>query len=150
MAELFSTASGAVGIISLGLQVCDKLVTYCQAWKDFGDDIQKLGKRAASLRVLLKRLRDLIEDTRLSDPETAADLEEKAMDLEESVRKLQTKLDMCKPVLNDFPSKFRSQMKRATHIFRKDILYDMESDLNGIQQALRTALSMCVVDFICA
>ncbi|KAJ5714466.1 uncharacterized protein N7483_011647 [Penicillium malachiteum] len=147
MGDPFSTASSAVGIISLGLQVCTQLVSYCQAWKDFGNDIQKLGKKAACLRVSQKQLRDLIEKTRLSDPETAADLEEKAMHLEQSVRKLQTKLDMCRPVLNDFSSKIRSQMKKATHIFRNDILHDMENDLDGIQQALQTALSMYVLNF---
>ena len=146
MGDPFSVASGAVGIISLGLQVCTQLVSYCQAWNDCEDDIQQLGNRASSLRVPLKQLRELIEETRLSDPETSSDLEEKAMHLEGSVRKLQKKLDTCKPVLDDFASKVRTQMKKATHLFRKDMLCGMEKDLDAIQQTLQTALDMYVVD----
>lgn len=142
MGDPLSVASGAVGIISLGLQVCTQLVSYCQACKDYGDDIQKLGTTAASLRVPLKQLRELIEETRLSDPETAGDLEEKAMHLEDSVRKLQNKLDTCKPVLDDFAGKVHTQMKKATHLFRKDMLCGMEKDLEAIQQTLQTALNM--------
>ncbi|KAL3469151.1 hypothetical protein BJX99DRAFT_265470 [Aspergillus californicus] len=58
MADPFSIAGSTVGVVSLGLQVCNTLVTYCRSVKDADQDIQTIANKAAGLRVPLKTLRD--------------------------------------------------------------------------------------------
>lgn len=69
MSDPFSVAAGAVGVISLGIQLCKEISSYTEAWQGYDGDIQSIGLTAESLKIPLKRLRDLVEDTRLTDPE---------------------------------------------------------------------------------
>lgn len=142
MDDAFSATANAVGIISLGLQACDQIISYCQAWSNYSNDIQRLATKADSLRVPLKRLRDLIEDAQLTDPKIADDLETKAFDLQDSVERLRDKLERYQPVLDTFPDRVRTQLNEAAHPFHRDSLRDMENDLDGMEQSLQTTLEM--------
>jgi hypothetical protein len=98
MSDPFSVAAGAVGVISLGIQLCKEISSYTEAWQGYDIDIESIGLKAESLKTPLKRLRDLVEDTRLTDPEIANDINEKALGLEHQVKRLEKKLNQIKPV----------------------------------------------------
>jgi hypothetical protein len=139
MSDPLSTAGSAVGIISVGLKVCSEIYTYSKAWQGYNEDIQNLGSKASGLRLPLKRLRDFIEDIRLTDAELADDLEEKALDLRDNVARLREKLDKYKPRGDNWT---QTQLRRAAHPFRKDTLREMNDNLNSIEQTLYTAITM--------
>ena len=63
MSDPFSIASGAVGIISLGIQLCKQITDYAEAWRSYDEDIEIIGLKAESLKGPLKQLRDFVEDT---------------------------------------------------------------------------------------
>lgn len=92
MADPFSTASGAIGVISLGLQITQQLITYCQAYRSYDEDAQRMESKAESLRRPLRALREIIEDAEVSNPELAADLSEKALGLQRMVDRLKMRL----------------------------------------------------------
>ncbi|CEL01110.1 hypothetical protein ASPCAL00702 [Aspergillus calidoustus] len=69
MADPFSIAGSTVGVISLGLQVCGLLITYCRSVKDADQDIRSIPNKASGLRVPLKTLRDILEEYEFSDTE---------------------------------------------------------------------------------
>ncbi|OQE07868.1 hypothetical protein PENVUL_c012G03839 [Penicillium vulpinum] len=141
MSDPFSAAGSAVGIISLGLQVCGEIVSYCQRWRGFDDDIQNLSQKANGLCVSLRYLEKLIEDIRTADPVIASDLEEKMKSIEHAMKRLKRAVDRySSPASNTDP--FRSQIKKAAYPFRKDGLRDMASDLESVQGMLNTALHM--------
>ena len=52
----FGAAAGAVGVISLGIQVCQGLVSYCNAWKSHDKDIGDASERLVGLRYILETL----------------------------------------------------------------------------------------------
>ena len=97
MSDPFSVAAGAVGVISLGIQLCKEISSYRDAWQDYDADIKSIGLKAESLKAPLKRLRDLVEDTRLTDPEIANDINEKALGLERQVKRLEKSLTRSSP-----------------------------------------------------
>ncbi|KAJ5793745.1 hypothetical protein N7457_000344, partial [Penicillium paradoxum] len=131
--------STAVGIISLGLQVCGEIVSFCQAWQGFSEDIQSIVEKADGLRVPLKTLRDMIEDSYTTDPTLAKDLEQKAMCIERAIRRLKAATDR-------YTSSDRNtlgfQLRKAAYPFRKDGLRDMASDLDSVQLLLHTTLQI--------
>lgn len=143
MADPFSTASGAIGVISLGLQITQQLITYCQAYRSYDEDAQKMENKAESLRRPLRALREIIEDAQVSDPELAVDLSEKALGLQRMVDRLKEAVDRYLPVMPErFPGRIKGQLKKVVYPFRKDGLKEMLQDLDGIQNALQTTLSM--------
>lgn len=143
MADPFSAASSAIGVISLGLQVAQQLITFCQAYKSYDEDARRIGAKAESMRRPLKALRDIIEDAQVSNPELASDLSEKALGLQRMVNRLKTAIETHLPVILDrFPERIKGQLKRIVYPFRKDALREMFDDLDGIQNSLQTTLSM--------
>lgn len=141
MSDPLSAAGSAVGIISLGLQVCGEIVSFCQAWRGFNEDIQNIAEKADGLLMPLRTLRQLIEDFRTTDPTIASDLEKKAMSIERAIKRLKTATDRYASTTSDTDS-FRFQLKKAAYPFRKEGLRDMASDLDSVQAVLQTALQM--------
>ncbi|KAL4943037.1 hypothetical protein BDV06DRAFT_221644 [Aspergillus oleicola] len=143
MSDPFSAAASAVGCISLGLQVCQYLVTYCQAYKNYDEDVERIGITAQGLRKPLKVLRDLIEETQATNPEMAADLGEKALGLQSRVDNLKTMLDQFKAAVpGDFAGQLKGHLTKVVYPFHKGALRDILMDLNGMQAVLQTTLSI--------
>lgn len=143
MADPFSAASSAISVISLGLQIAQQLITFCQAYQSYDEDAKRIESKAESLRRPLRALRDIIEDAQVSNPELASDLSEKALGLQRMVNRLRTAVERHLPAIADgFPEKIRGQIKRVVYPFRRDRLREMFEDLDGIQNALQTTLSM--------
>jgi hypothetical protein len=114
MSGPFSVAAGAVGVISLGIQPCKEISSYAEAWQEYNGDIQSIGLKAESLKAPLKRLRDLVEETRLTDPEMANDINEKALGLDSQVKRLEKQLKLIKTVFSDKTTgKFRNKLKKV-------------------------------------
>ncbi|KAJ5922331.1 hypothetical protein N7516_010034 [Penicillium verrucosum] len=134
-------AGTAVGIISLGLQVCQGIVSYSQTWRRYDEEIQNARNKAKALRMLLKTLRDTIEELQQTRPEVAADLEEKAMSMRSSIEKPKKIVDRFKPAQSEaFPDKVRAQLKKGVYYFQKDTLQDVQNHLDQIQNVLQTSL----------
>lgn len=57
----FSVATGSAGLVSLGITICDGLLTYCRTYKSRENDLSSLADHAERLQVFLqvveKRLR---------------------------------------------------------------------------------------------
>jgi hypothetical protein len=143
MADPFSAASSAIGVISLGLQIAQQLVKFCQAYQSYDEDAQRIEYKAESLRRPLKALREIIEDAQISNPELASDLSEKALGLQGMVNRLKVTIERHLPIIPDgFPEKIKGQLKKVVYPFRRGSLREMFDDLDGIQNALQTTLSM--------
>lgn len=99
--------------------------------------------KAESVCVPLKALREIIEETRMTHPDTATDLSKKAMDITVSVKRLQGILERYGPrASSDLPGKAKNQLKRAVYHFRKETLRDMGTELDSMQNILQTSLAV--------
>lgn len=144
MSDPLSVASGVVGIISLGIQLCQEIASYKAAWRAYDDDIGIIGLKAEELRMPLKRLREIVEEVRLTDPEIAACLNEKASCLQRQIERLKRSLDQYKPILHDGSvGKIRNKLKKAAYpIAGRDALRNMTSDMDSMQTTIQTTLAM--------
>lgn len=77
MADLASLAGTAVGVISLGIQVCQGLVSYYKNWKSFDDDIAHLYAKIDGLRITLENLEHTLPKLRHLNANIMIDVEEK-------------------------------------------------------------------------
>lgn len=90
----------------------------------------------------------MIEEDRISQPETATDLSEKAMSINATINRLQNLLKRCGPTSasDNFPSKARDQFKTAVYHFRKEVLRYMAAELDIMLTFLNTALCVYACD----
>ena len=66
-----SIPAGTAGIVSLGLQICSGLVTYCKAWKSHDRDVEKALERLTNLRLTLESLDKILLACDIDDDDTA-------------------------------------------------------------------------------
>lgn len=144
MSDPFSIASGAVGVISLGIQLCKHITEYAEGWRGYDEDIESIGLKAESLKGPLKQLRDLVEDTRLTDSETANNISNKVLELERCLKRLENRLAQAKPVISDsLKERLRNKLKKVAYPVRaQNALRDIKADLESIQATIQFALTM--------
>lgn len=92
MGDPLSVAGTAVGIISLGLTVCNTIVSYRCAYRAFDEDIENLKSKAESLGENLEILKGAIEYTRTAEPETAIVLSNKIIRIKRFLVRLDGKI----------------------------------------------------------
>lgn len=143
MPDPFSAGTGAVGVVSLGLQVCGKIVEYSQALRSKNEDIQNLADRADRLCTPLKELEELIKETRKNSPDTAKDLESKALSLQASVERLNEKIEKYKPVATQtVHDKAKSTLNMTVYPFKRKALLEIGDCLHDMETTLHMTVSM--------
>lgn len=105
MADPFSVTGSAVGVISLGLTVCQGLLAYYGQFKAFHEQIDEVTDRMATLETILKALQHvLINASVLSTCETAPS----AAAAIDSILK-------CHEGLNKLEECLKNAMRRSQH-----------------------------------
>ncbi|KAI9373041.1 hypothetical protein BJX61DRAFT_505013 [Aspergillus egyptiacus] len=151
MADLFSIAGSTVSVISLGLQVCNMLVSYCRSVRDADQDIQSIANKATGLRVPLKTLRDILEEEEMSDVEANSrrppgkseiteDMRAKVEAIVAAITRLKMAVDKYGPAASQ--GRLRAGYKKIMYPLRKETLQDMLKELDEIQMNLHTSLHL--------
>ena len=146
MAE-FSAAAGAVGVISLGIQVCQGLVSYCNAWKSHDKDIGDAAEKLTSLRLTLEALQDILPKVESSNPSALPVLQTVRRQISSS----SDGLDKLHAALTKFqslgtPTGFRESLRnfkqQSLFPFRKDILKTLQDTVKDLQAILGSAVQV--------
>ena len=95
MADPASVVGTAVGVISLGIQVCQGLVTYYERWKSFDNDIVRLHDNVDELKTTLENLEHILPKFRDSNVNIVTDVEKKIVSSFNGIRKLKEVLEKC-------------------------------------------------------
>ena len=137
-----SIAGSAVGVISLGLQVCGGLLSYYKDFKSYnyyGDRIhRKLGGLQRTLQCLEKSLKDLAPW-----PKPAAEnVRYQITSCEAGFQALKETWEECEVIASSNTSRERMQSlsRRLAFPFKKSKVQDVEAILSELQQNLDTAL----------
>jgi hypothetical protein len=139
-------AGSAVGIASLGIQVCQGLLTYYDAWKAYDHDIASTYNVITDLRDTLTILETMLQQ----EGET------------ERVRRVETCVNNCKDALLELDKKrkslqkysqpeglrqrMRAGLQRSWYPFRKDTLDALEATVTDVQERLKLALQVLQLD----
>jgi hypothetical protein len=136
----------AVGIASLGIQVCQGLLSYYDAWKGYDHDINSTYNAVTDLSRTLTILKTTLQQ------ETD----------KERVERVRTCVNNCEDVLLELEKrryslrkygqpeglrqKMRAGMQRTWYPFRKETLEALKASVSDIQERLKLALQVLQLD----
>ena len=145
MTDPLSLTGSAVGIISLGLSLCKTIVRYAQDVQGQSDDMKYLATKASNIRILLKNLRELIEETENDLPDVAVDFDSKALGLQVYLDRLKGPIEKYKraqDAVKSVRSKARRTWETAIYHFKEEELFEVRDCLQSMEMDLNTALNV--------
>ncbi|GAB1739832.1 hypothetical protein NU219Hw_g4767t1 [Hortaea werneckii] len=136
-------AGSAVGIASLGIQVCQGLIAYIDSWKDYGYDVAEARNSISDLHDTLVLLEDNLQAGGL-DAKRAARVTSCLQSCKDSIQDLGKKLDDIqkhgKP--EGLGQKARAGIQKAVYPFRKDTLTKLRGNVADVRERLKLALQV--------
>ena len=138
MADPVSTAGFAVGAVSLGIQVCQGLVSYYANYKSFDDDIDRIMNKLRGLEETLENLKNGITRFQSANAKEVEDVNKKILSCDDGIYRLQAVLDKCRasPSTNSV-HKF---VLKTLYPFKKTTLYELDASVRDLQGNLDTGL----------
>lgn len=137
MAELAGTA---VGVISLGIQVCQGLVEYYGSWRDAPKDVARMCQSIRSLEEMLNVVNTIVKDNRFAS-QAESGIQSGIDSCATSIVELQSQLIKVQEINGPGTwSKVHGQGRRLLYPFRESTLLK----LNGIVAEMRENLSFAL------
>lgn len=144
MADPFSAAGTAVGIISLGIQVCQSLSSYYDKWKSFDDDIAHTQDKLDGLRKTLENLeKHIVPRFRSSNAREVEDVNQKIVSCCNGIHKLKAILTKCQssaPTSNTVQEKAYRLLQKTFYPFKKTTLLELNASVTSLQENLHSSL----------
>lgn len=142
MAEV-AAASGAAGLISLGLQVCTGLVKYFSAYKDYHKDTEAVVRRIRSLSNLLEYLASILQSPAFDASHAAQMVEDEVLSCGDGIIELARLHKKC---VSQRDAKalgaIARQWQQAVFPLRKGELESLARTLSNLQSNLNTAMQI--------
>lgn len=144
MAEVLGTT---VGVVSLGIQLCDKIKTYSQDYKTRDEQLGSVLRRAVSLKELLQHLHQLAGESASTQPEISAAVSRHIAACEADIRaldELTATLVPKAPAPGDGGSikgKMKEEAKKLAFPFNRADVDKLEAQLDKTIQTLSLAVS---------
>jgi len=128
----------AIGIVSLGIQVCQGLLKYYDSWKDSRKDIAALCSSVESLSSIL----DQLEQTLTGTHETKSTISDCIEACRSSIEQLEKKLLKVESVANPgkVTAKIHDQGRRLLYPFRESTLIKLKEIVADIRSNLALAV----------
>lgn len=145
--EALGVASGAAGLISLGITVCQSLLDYYHSWKDAEDNIAKTYASIEELSKTFRLLAIAVEYKEFND-EVVDQVRDSIGSAEGSIHSLEKKLDKVRVVaLQDgWRGKAKAQFRRTLYPFKESTLAKFRELSCETRDNLSLALSLLQVD----
>lgn len=148
MAESLAVASGIAGLLSLGIQAAQSLISFYTTYKDHDTDLAKITQNLNNLQSLQSTFRALkvAVDERRSQAGTLdllREVEKAVQHCEEVITELQNE---CEKFHKDSVAGLKDRVKvagrRAAYPFWKSTLQKLEEDVSDIRENLSFALDV--------
>lgn len=145
MADPLAIASGIAGLLSLGIQVTQSLVSFYTTHKDQDTDLGKVARNLDNLQHIFRVLNVAVEERRLQ-----ADTHDLLREVEKAVQKCEEIIielqNECEKFHKDSATGLTDRVKvagrRAAYPFRKSTLQKLEEDISDIRENLSFALAV--------
>jgi len=139
-------AGTAVGIASLGIQVCQGLLDYYDSWKSYDSDISStydaISDLSKTLILLKTTLQQQTDEERVGRVRTCVkDCEDALLELGKRRKSLQK---YGQP--EGLRQKMRAGLQRTWYPFRKETLEALEASVINVQERLKLALQVLQLD----
>ena len=145
--EALGVASGAAGILSLGIAVCQGLLQYYGSWKDAESDVAGMYESIEALARVLRLLLPALEHGKF-DHNVVAVIEENITSCHQGIEKLRKKLDKIKisPLRPGWRRKAQAQLWRTLYPFKASTLVKLKGIGNELRDHLSLALNVLRID----
>ena len=139
-------AGTAVGIASLGIQVCQGLLDYYDSWKGYDSDISSaydaISDLSKTLILLKTTLQQQTDEERVGRVRTCVkDCEDALLELEKRRNSLQK---YGQP--EGLRQKMRAGLQKTWYPFRKETLEALAASVTNVQERLKLALQVLQLD----
>lgn len=140
----FSVAGTAVGITSLGIQVCQALARYYAQFRSFHDDINAVVRRVESLERILRALDSVKNTVQVGDDEALIQFQNAMETARDALGCLQKEANRCgyTTMPDDLRDKAKLVRKRLLWPFKRDTLLGLQRTLDRLQANLILALNV--------
>ncbi|KAH7053067.1 hypothetical protein B0J12DRAFT_43999 [Macrophomina phaseolina] len=124
MSDPFSVAGSAVGIVSLGLAVCQSVVRYYDAYKGQGDEINDMLERTSRLVSVLKLLKLRLDNYTIAYPQPVDQILACLASFENAVTRLGALIRKCEHAAasDTFHQKLCTVGRKSLYPFRQKTL----------------------------
>ncbi|KAJ0413081.1 hypothetical protein BJY00DRAFT_320136 [Aspergillus carlsbadensis] len=145
MADPFSITGSAVGVVSLGLTICQGLLAYYGPYKSFHEEINEVASRVQSLNSLLTTLNDVIANSSsFNASPTPQPIQAAIQNIQSCSHGLQKLEKMSIKCRTSCPPGNRSrsvnQFNRLLYPFRQETLLKLMGTVTWLQDNLNTSL----------
>ena len=145
--DSLSISSGAAGLISLGITVCQGLLDYYDSWKNAESNVVRMYTSIRALTETLGLLESALQHQAF-DPDILIRVEECIKSAQDGIRSLEKKLDKVRlvPAQEQWKAKAKSQFHRALFPFKESTLVKLNELGNELRDDLSLALSLLNID----
>jgi hypothetical protein len=139
-------AGTAVGIASLGIQVCQGLLDYYDSWKSYDSDISSTYNAISDLSKTLILLKTTLQQQ--TDEERVGRVKTCVKDCEDALLELEKKRNSLQKYgqPEGLRQKMRAGLQRTWYPFRKETLEALEASVTNVQERLKLALQVLQLD----
>jgi hypothetical protein len=138
----FGVTGSAIGVISLGIQVCQGLVQYYGSWKDSRKDIAKMCKSVDNLAEILKALKENVDSKSLAG-DVIKNIQSSIVACTSGIKELQDELAKVQEVKgSNVLSKVHEQGRRLLYPFRESTLFKLREIVSDVRANLGLAVNM--------
>ena len=148
MAEAFGVAGSAVGVISLGIQVCQGLLAYYDSWKGCHQDIENTSKSIASLTETLQLVSRVVKNKNGQGDPVEQQISSIVVRCLTGIEALSKELERFEkyPESADIRSKIKSHLRRLYYPFKESTLAKLRDWVQDVRDDLVPALAVLQVE----
>ena len=145
--EALGLSSGAAGLISLGLTVCQGLLDYYHSWKDAEDRVTQMYASIEALGETFRLLESAIEP-KVFSRRSVQRVEESIRSAEMGLQSLRKKLDKIRlvPLQTGWKAKGMAQFRRTLFPFKESTLAKLKELGIELRQNLSLALEVLQIE----
>lgn len=143
MGDPISLTGTAVGVVSLGITVCQSLVSYYASWKDYDDDIGQTHRHLEDVSNRLQVIRTVLQAAS-SPPEVRRQVKTAVLMCTGNIGTLERKLAKVrntKPPIG-IGDRVKAHFLRAQYPFKEATLKKLKDSSTALQTNLGVAISL--------
>jgi hypothetical protein len=145
MGDPLSVAASAAGLLSLGIQVSQSLVSFYLTCKGQDADIERITRNLKSLGAVFQSVDETIKERTFREDERTliAQIDDLIQDCDEIILEMQEECDkFSKLSTNGVRAAVKAAGRRSTYPFRQSTLAKLDEDIKGIRSNLSLALEV--------
>lgn len=141
--EAFAVASGAAGLVSLGIEVCKGLLNYYQSWRTAETEVAGMYNSIESLAKTLILLESAINNG-VFDRQMVDNAEKSIMSTQDGITSLKKKLDKIKVLGKEgtLTEKAKAPFRRAIYPLKQSVLVKLKEVATDLRDDLALALNV--------